>query len=77
MTKKYNNKKKINLKLSIGDTAIVINYDTAMHIAETYDYLANEQEDDYSESFRAIADHIRAQAMENYFDTMDNEYEEW
>lgn len=77
MSKKNNNKKKLNIKLTHGETAIVIDYETALHIAETYDYLANEHQDEYSDSFRAIADTVRAQAYENYFDSSKDEYEEW
>jgi hypothetical protein len=77
MSKKQNNKKKLSVKLSIGDTAIVIDYETAMHIAETYDYLANENENEHAESFRRVADTVRMQAIENYFDSTDDDYEEW
>jgi len=77
MSKKQNNKKKLSLKLIHGETAIVLDYDTAMHVAETYDYLANQQQDEYSDSFRAIADNIRSQAYENYFDSSEDQYEEW
>lgn len=77
MPKKQNNKKKISLKLTLGETAIVLDYETAMHIAETYDYLANQQNDDYSDWFRQVADIIRAQSVENYFDSEDDDYEEW
>lgn len=77
MPKKQNNKKKLSVKLSIGDTAIVIDYETAMHIAETYDYLANENQDQYADSFRAVADTVRMQAVENYFDSIDDDYEQW
>lgn len=77
MPKKQNNKKKINLKITTGETAVVLDYETALHIAETYDYLANQQNDDYSDWFRQVADKIRAQAMENYFDSEDDDYEEW
>lgn len=77
MPKKQNNKKKLSVKLSIGDTAIVIDYQTAMHIAETYDYLANENQDEYADSFRAVADTVRMQAVENYFDSIDDDYEQW
>ena len=55
MGKKLSNKKKINLRLSVGDTAIVITYDLAMHIAETYDYLATEHQDEHSDSFNIKA----------------------
>lgn len=77
MSKKQNNKKKLSLKLVHGQTAIVLDYDTAMHVAETYDYLANQQQDEYSDSFRAIADTVRDQAYENYFDSSEDQYEEW
>jgi len=77
MSKKQNNKKKLNVKLIHGQTVIVLDYDTALHIAETYDYLANEQQDEYSDSFRAIADTVRSQAYENYFDSSEDQYEEW
>lgn len=77
MSKKQNSKNKLSLKLSIGETAIVIDYETALHIAETYDYLANENEDEHAESFRRVADTVRMQAIENHFDSMDDDYEEW
>ncbi len=77
MSKKQNNKKKINLKLVTGETAIVIDYDTALHIAETYDYLATQENDEYSDSFRRVADLVRSQALENYFDSSQDDYEEW
>ncbi len=77
MTKKQMNKKKISLKLITGQTAIVLDHEVAMHIAETYDYLATEHKDEYSESFRAIADHIRYEANENYFNDSGDEYEDW
>jgi len=77
MGKKLSNKKKINLRLSVGDTAIVITHDLAMHIAETYDYLATEHQDEHSDSFREIADHIRFQANENHYDELNDEYDEW
>jgi hypothetical protein len=77
MSKKQNNKKKLSVKLLHGQTAIVVDYDTALHIAETYDYLATQQEDEYSDSFRAVADMVRNQAYENYFDNSEENYEEW
>lgn len=76
MSKKQNVRKKINLKLYPEETAVVLDYDTAMHIAETYDYLATEHLDEYSDSFRQIADNIRSQANENYYNEQDG-YEEW
>lgn len=76
MSKKQNIRKKISLRLFPEETAIVISFDTAMHIAETYDYLASEHIDEYSDSFRQIADMIRQQANENYYAGQE-EYEEW
>ena len=75
--RKKMSKKKISVKLNVGETAIVINHELAMHIAETYDYLATEHQDEHSDSFREIADHIRFQANENHYDESDDEYEEW
>lgn len=77
MTKKQNSRKKISLKLSQGETAIVIDYATALHIAETYDYLANQEQDEHSDSFRMVADLVRTQAAQNYFDDFSDGYEEW
>jgi len=77
MPKKQNNKKKLSVKLVHGETAIVVDYETAMHIAETYDYLANQQNDEYSDSFRQVADLVRSQAYENYFNASEEDYEEW
>ena len=75
--KKLSNKKKISLKLSVGDTAIVLTHELAMHIAETYDYLATEHQDEHSDSFREIADNVRFQANENHYDELNDEYDEW
>lgn len=77
MGKKLSNKKKISLKLSVGDTAIVLTHELAMHIAETYDYLATEHQDEHSDSFREIADNVRFQANENHYDELNDEYDEW
>lgn len=77
MTRKQMSKKKISVKLNVGETAIVVNHELAMHIAETYDYLATEHQDEHSDSFREIADHIRFQANENHYNESDTEYEEW
>jgi len=76
MSKKQSIRKKISVRLYPEETAIVIGFDTAMHIAETYDYLASEHVDEYSDSFRQIADIIRQQANENYYAGQE-EYEEW
>lgn len=69
-------KKKYIAKLVPGQVCIVLDYDTAMHIAESYDYFATQQDDEYSDSFRRIADDIRIQSQETYY-SMDENYEEW
>ena len=78
MSKKQMNKKKISLKLMQGETAVVLSYDTFIHICDTYDILASEQENlDYAAAYREIADSIRFQSAENYFSESDPSYEEW
>jgi hypothetical protein len=77
MSKKQINKKKLNLKLVIGESAVVLNYETFLHIAETYDYLGSlESEQDAQIWYRDVADAIRYQAGFNHF-LNDEEYEEW
>lgn len=77
MSKKQMSKKKIGIKLTAGDTAVVLTYEQFLHIAETYDYLATEQDNEQdAQAFRDIADTIRYQSNENYFHSED-EYEEW
>lgn len=77
MSKKQINKKKLNLKLIIGESAVVLNYETFLHIAETYDYLGSlESEHDAQVWYREVADAIRYQAELNHF-LNDEEYEEW
>lgn len=77
MSKKQVNKKKLNLKLVVGESAIVLTYDTFLHIAETYDYLGSmETEVEAQNWYREVADAIRYQAELNNF-LNDEEYEEW
>lgn len=77
MSKKQYNKKKVNLKLIAGQSAIVLDYDTLMHIAESYDFLGREKNDEWSQWYFDVADEIRRQTLENYFDASgeDEEYE--
>lgn len=77
MSKKQYNKKKVNLKLVSGQSAIVLDYDTLMHIAESYDFLGREKNDEWSQWYFDVADEIRRQTLENYFDANgeDEEYE--
>lgn len=77
MSKKQMNKKKIGIKLTAGETAVALTYDQFMHIAETYDYLATEQDNEQdAQAFRDIADAIRYQSNQNYF-LSEGEYEQW
>lgn len=77
MSKKQYNKKKVNLKLVSGQSAVVLDYDTLMHIAESYDFLGREKNDEWSQWYFDVADEIRRQTLENYFDANgeDEEYE--
>lgn len=76
MSKKQLNKKKVNVKLVAGNSILVLDYETLMHIAETYDFLGRDKNDEYSQWYFDLADEIRKQTLENYFDIND-EYEEW
>jgi len=77
MSKKQSYKKKISLKLNVDDTAIVIPYDVALHIAETYDFVSMDAEEQYVQYYKDVADMVRAQAHENRHEMQDDEYEEW
>lgn len=80
MSKKQVNKKKVSIKLIPGETAVVLGYDTFMHIAQTYDYLAGqEEESEHRDAYYEIADAIRYQSAENYFDggSGDEDEYEW
>lgn len=71
------NKKKLNLKVTVGESAVILNYETFLHIAETYDYLASLESDIDSQNwYREVADVIRYQNESNYF-MNDDEYEDW
>jgi hypothetical protein len=69
-------KKKHVSKLLPGQVAIVLDYAIAMHVAETYDFLAVQNDDEHSDSYRSIADDIRVQSMDSYYSSED-QYEEW
>jgi hypothetical protein len=77
MSKKQSYKKKISLKLNVDETAIVIPYDVALHIAETYDFVSMETEEEHVQYYKDVADLVRAQANENRHEFQDDEYEEW
>lgn len=64
-----NLKKKHIVKLHQGECAVVMSYDTFMYLAQTCDIMASQQEDDTdAQSWRSIADEIRYQADETYFE---------
>lgn len=75
MSKKQMNKKKVNVKLVSGQSVIVLDYDTLMHIAESYDFLGREKNDEYSQWYFDVADEVRRQTLDNYFGESDG-YEE-
>jgi hypothetical protein len=71
------NKKKLNIKVMQNETAVVLNYDVFMHIAESYDYFASEEVDlDVAQWYRDIADSIRYQSGLNHFENESND-DEW
>lgn len=76
MSKKQMNKKKVTVKLTTGQSVLVLDYESLMHIAESYDFLGQEKNDEYSQWYFDLADEIRRQTLENYFDN-DSEYDEW
>lgn len=70
-------KKKQTVKLYPGQSALVMNYDTLMYLAQTCDLLAEQQENSYdAESWRVVADDIRYQTEENYY-ISEEEAEDW
>lgn len=77
MSKKQINKKKLSLKLISGQSAIVLDHETLLHIAESYDFLGREVNDETSQWYFDVADEIRRQAYANQFSSADDEYYEW
>lgn len=77
MSKKQMSKKKLTVKVMAGETAIVMSNDVALHIAESYDFFANSSEKEEAQWYRDVADMIRYQALENYFEPGSNDDEEW
>lgn len=69
-------KKKHIAKLLPGQVAIVLDYEIAMHVAETYDFLATQEGGEYSDAYTQVADDIRNQAYESYYAAQDQN-EEW
>lgn len=68
------NKKKYVVKLNPGDSVIVLNYETLMYLAETCDLLATDQEThENAQAWRNIADEIRLQSEENYYEPTEEE----
>jgi len=78
MSKKQSNKKKVILKLNPEETAIILPYEIALHISETYDFLSMDTEDEYVSYYKDVADMIRLQASENKYEMEDDDYyDEW
>lgn len=68
-------KKKHTVKLSPGDSVVVFPYDTLLYLAETFDLLSvNQDNETDAESWRIIADEIRFQADENHYKQNEEEY---
>jgi hypothetical protein len=71
-------KKKISVKLMPGQSVLVLDYDSLMHLAGTCDFLATEQENlEDAEAWRYMADEIRFQANENLYSQNQEYSEEW
>lgn len=71
------NKKKHSVKLNPGDSVIVLPYETLLYFAETCDLLAVDQQSEQdAQAWRNIADEIRFQAEENYYQPIEGETEE-
>ena len=78
MAKKQTMKKKINIKVTAGETYLILDESTALHIAETYDFLAMQEENsEYASWYRDVADTIRCQATEHLYVEDDLDYEDW
>ena len=77
MSKKQFNRKKISLRLQVEETALVLPYDIAMHIAETYDFVSMDAESEYVDYYKEVADMVRLQANENHYQVENDEDEEW
>jgi len=70
-------KKKHVVKLYPGQSAVVMDYNTLMYLAQTCDLLAEQQDFDHdSEAWRAVADDIRYQTEENHY-VDEEEQEDW
>ena len=70
------NKKKHSVKLNPGDSMVSLPYETLLYLAETCDILAVDQENqEDAAAWRNIADEIRFQADENYYEPVENEEE--
>ena len=62
-------KKKHIAKLLPGESVVVMRYDTLMYLAQTCDLLAADQlSEEDAQAWRDLADDIRIQCNENYYD---------
>jgi hypothetical protein len=70
-------KKKHIAKLLPGQVCLVFDSDIALHIAETYDFVSMDAEEEYIQYYKDVADSIRLQVQETYYDGGEGEYDEW
>lgn len=70
-------KKKHVTKLMPGQVCIVLDSDVALHIAETYDFVSMDAEEEYVQYYKEVADEIRLQVKETYYGGQEEEYDEW
>jgi len=67
-------KKKHTVKLNPGDSVVVFPRDTLLYLAETFDLLSVDQENQAdAEAWRTIADEIRFQTEENFYQPIEEE----
>lgn len=67
-------RKKHISKVLPGDAVVIMQYDTLMYLAETFDALAAEQEEEEAaQAWRDIADDIRIQSNETHYDKEEDE----
>jgi len=70
-------KKKHVAKLLPGQVCLILDNDVALHIAETYDFVSIDAEQEYIQYYKDVADLIRLQVQETYYGGQEEEYDEW
>lgn len=78
MTKKQVDRKKVSIKLDPGESFVVLDHDTLMHLAYSCDLFADQQiEQEDMSAWRDLADIIRGQCQSNYYASSSVDSEEW